>query len=438
MGHITAFYNLAVELAARGHSTSFLLPEKAYKIISNENPSNELINFIVITVPHVDGLPPGAQTASDIDFSAKDPLAIAFDAMSAEVAVVLRQLMPDIVFFDQAHWIPALAAEINIKTICYNTVSASMMAIGVVPARFIPKDRRMTAEELMEPPTGYPSSTVVLRREEAMTLSFICMDYGAVTFDYRIMTALKGCDAIAIRTCRELEAPMCDYLSSQFGRPVALAGPVFRAEVGKREEKWDMWLNKFGPKSVVYCCLGSQIILKLDQFQELVLGLEKTGLPFLAALSKPIGVGSIEEALPEGFLERVGGRGLIHEGWVPQTQILNHESVGCFVSHCGFASMWESLLTHPQIVLVPRLGDQILNTRILVEDLKVAVEVKRGEMGRFVKEDLCEAVESVMDRSSEVAKSIERNHAKWKDTFTSPGYMDGYIDGFIKSMYTLL
>ncbi|CAA2977652.1 anthocyanidin 3-O-glucoside 2'''-O-xylosyltransferase-like [Olea europaea var. sylvestris] len=438
MGHITPFIHLSNELAKRGHKISFLLPKKALIQLGNNNLYPDLIKFHVVVVPQVEGLPPGAETASDIDITGKNPLAIAFDSMAEQVEVLLSDLKPDFVFYDFADWIPKLGTKIGFKTICYNVICASCLAIGIVPARKIPKDRPMTVEELMEPPKGYPSSTVVLRGQEARTLSFIAMDYGTTTFDVRITAAMKGCDAISIRTCQELEGPMCDYLSSQYGKPVILTGPVLpETPEGQLEEKWDKWLNQFEPKSVVYCAFGSQLILQKNQFQELVLGFEMTGLPFFIAVSKPAGANSIEEALPEGFEERIEGRGVVYGGWVQQTQILSHPSVGCFVSHCGFGSMWESLLSDSQIVLVPRLADQILNTRLLAEELKVAVEVERGDMGWFSKEDLCKAIKSVMDKDSEVGNLIKKNHSKWKETLVSPGYMDNYIDNFINSLYEL-
>ncbi|BFG29130.1 hypothetical protein CerSpe_154040 [Prunus speciosa] len=87
--------------------------------------------------------------------------------------------------------------------------------------------------------------------------------------------------------------------------------------------------------------------------------------------------------------------------------ILSHTSVGCFVSHCGFGSMWESLLRDNQIVLVPDLSDQILNTKILVKELKVAVEVEREENGWFSKESLSKAITTVMDKDNEVGVMVK-------------------------------
>uniref|UniRef100_A0A5B7BWZ6 Putative UDP-glycosyltransferase 79B6-like n=1 Tax=Davidia involucrata TaxID=16924 RepID=A0A5B7BWZ6_DAVIN len=230
---------------------------------------------------------------------------------------------------------------------------------------------------------------------------------------------MKESDAISIRTCHEIEGPFCDYLGSQYGKRVLLTGPVLpepSTEPAPLEERWVEWLGRFEPSSVVCCIFGSQFILEKDQFQELLLGFELTGLPFLVALKPPQGTKSIEEALPDGFEERVQGRGLVHGGWVQQLQILSHPSVGCFVHHCGFGSMWESLMSDCQIVLVPQqLGDLILNTRTMTKELKVAVEVEREENGWFTKESLCKAIRLVMDHNSDVAGVVRSNHAKWKD-----------------------
>ncbi|CBI20247.3 unnamed protein product, partial [Vitis vinifera] len=225
-------------------------------------------------------------------------------------------------------------------------------------------------------------------------MDFMFAPYGeGITFQQRVTTARARGDAISIRTCQETDGPILEPL----------------------EDRWAQWLGGFKPGSVIFCAFGSQNVHEKDQFQELLLGLELTGLPFFAAVKPRTGVATIEEALPEGFQERVGGRGLVHGGWwVQQPSVLSHPSVGCFVSHCGYGSMWESLTSDPQIVLVPELADQILNSRLLAEELKVAVEVEREENGLFSKESLCDAIKSVMDENSEVGGLVKKNHAKWK------------------------
>ncbi|KAL3503170.1 hypothetical protein ACH5RR_037619 [Cinchona calisaya] len=250
---------------------------------------------------------------------------------------------------------------------------------------------------------------------------------------------MKRSHAISIRTCRELEGPLCDYIATEYEKPVFLTGPVLPESTKEvLDEKWANWLNGFEPGTVVFCAFGSQVVLEKNQFQEVVLRFELTGLPFFIALKPPFGATIVEEALPEGFEDRVRGRGIVYGSWVQQPSILSHPSVGCFVNHCGFGSMWESLMSSCQIVLVPHLADQILNARLLAEELKVAVEVERDENSTWLsKESLCRAIKSVIDKDSEVGCMVKENHAKWKQILASPNFMEDYIEKFIQDLQEL-
>ncbi|KAJ9671557.1 hypothetical protein PVL29_025319 [Vitis rotundifolia] len=501
-GHMTPCLHLSNELADRGHKITFILPRKAQSQLEHLNlhptlitfhpltiphvdglpPGAEtasdhlklhptLITFHPLTIPHVDGLPPGAETASDVPNFLHHLLVTAMDCTTDQVEAALRALKPDLLLFDFPYLAPALASKLGIKSIYYSAVCAAAFARHPVPGRQVSKNRPITSvtppgypsstvvlrphEAWMVqflfapfdstlttdvPPPGYPSSTVVLRPHEAWMVQFLFAPFGeGVKLYQRLTTGMKGCDAISIRTCQEIERPFCDYIGSQYGKPVLLTGPVLPKPLPTpSKDLWAQWLSGFKPGSVIFCAFGSQNFPEKDQVQELLLGLELTGLPFLVALKPPTGAATIEEALPEGFQDRVGGRGVVHGGWVPQPSILSHPSVGCFVSHCGFGSMWESLTSDPQIVLVPELPDQILNTRLLAEVLKVSVEIEREENGWFSKECLCRAIRSVMDEESEVGGLVRKNHAKWKKTLTGRGFMSNYIDNFVQPLQQLL
>ncbi|KAK4722781.1 hypothetical protein R3W88_013014 [Solanum pinnatisectum] len=159
------------------------------------------------------------------------------------------------------------------------------------------------------------------------------------------------------------------------------------------------------------------MILEKKQFQQLVLGFELIELPFLVVVKTPEGTNSVEEALPEGFKERVQEKGLILDCWVPQLEILRHKSVGCFVIHCGYGSMWESLTRCDcrQVVLLPRLFEHTLIARLMEQQLKVGVEVEKDENDLFTKENLCKAVKCVMDKGSQIGCLVKENHRKWKE-----------------------
>lgn len=193
---------------------------------------------------------------------------------------------------------------------------------------------------------------------------------------------------------------------------------------------------------MVFCAFGSECRLQKDQFQELLLGIELTGLPFFVALKSPIGFSAIEDALPEGFKERTRGIGIVHDGWVPQILILAHPSVGCFVTHCGSGSLCEALVSECQMVLLPNHGDQIINARVVMGgDLRVGVEVEKGdEDGLFTKQGVCRTIKMAMDdeEDSEIGKEIRANHTKWREFLLNRDLESQYMHDFLHKLKGLL
>ncbi|XP_022718009.1 UDP-glycosyltransferase 79B6-like [Durio zibethinus] len=434
-GHFIPYIHLSNKLAQKGHKVSFLLPKGIQPKLEHLNQYPHLIRFFPLVLSHVDGLPPGAESTSNVPLELQKYLAIALDQTRDQVEAVLKVTKPDMVFCDFGHWIPALARQIGIKSICYEVVSS--MPCGLA-GRKIAKE--MSVDELIQLPPGYPSSKVRIKAEEVAALLFIAEDFGiGLSFQDRIRTCVKERDAIAFRTYREIEGPFCDYVAQRFGKSVLLSGPCLpETQTQQLEDKWANWLNKFEPSSVVFCSFGSQSMLEKDEFQELLLGFELSGLPFLVALKPPQGCLTIEEALPEGFQERVRGRGLVHGGWVPQELLLRHPSIGCFVNHCGYGTMWEFLFSDCQIVLIPEIPDQILNTRLMVEELRIAVEVERGKNRQIPKESLSKAIKLVMDKDNEMASLLKRNHAKLKQLLSNRDLQEEYINNFIRDLQNLL
>jgi hypothetical protein len=441
MGHLTSFLHISNKLAERGHRVSFFLPTKTQPKLEPFNLHKNLISFIPITLPHVDGFPPGAETTADVPFPLHHLLMTAMDLTEPAIEASLRKLKPDFVFYDFTHWLPALAGRLGIKSIHYCTISPAAIGYLLSPERKL-NEKTLTPAELKAPPPSFPPSLIKLGAHETKQLTSVTVqEYGrGISFMERQVISIRDSDAISFKACREMEGPYCDYVERQFRKPVILAGPVVpEPPTSALDEKWVKWLDSFKERSVIFCAFGSECILKKDQFQELVLGFELTGMPFFAALKPPMGVETIESALPEGFEERVKGRGVVHGDWVQQQLILRHPSVGCFVTHCGSGSLSEAMVTECQLVLLPHAGDQIINARLMGGDLKVGVEVEKGEEdGLFTREGVCKAVRAVMDENSDVGKEVRANHATWRDFLLSKGLENTYIDDFVQKLHFLL
>ncbi|CAH9097419.1 unnamed protein product [Cuscuta europaea] len=436
-GHMIPFLQLANEFAKRGHAISFLLTKKALQKLANNNLYPHLITLHPLTLPLVPGLPPGAETTAEM----KDSFILlqAMDGTREQVRAILEKQKPNFVFFDVADWVVDLGSELGFKTIYYNVLSPTISALKLISSTSHAKP--ITTAYMMEPPPGYPTSKVFFREYEARNLAYFANSFwdNTVKLFGRVATGMRNCDLLAMKTVKELEGTYCDYFSALYRKPVLYTGPVLpepKAEPLEAEIK--NWLENFSHGSVIFCAFGSEWVLEKTQFQELLLGLEETQLPFLVALKPPKGTSTIEEGLPEGFQGRVQKRGMVCGGWVSQDLILGHKSVGCFVNHCGYGSMWEGLMNDCQLVYVPNFFDQCLNTRLMVEELEVAVEVERDENGGFSKESICKAVKSVMDDDSMVGCLVRENHMKWKEVLNSPRFFIDYVETFIQHLQGLL
>uniref|UniRef100_A0A803MIG8 Glycosyltransferase n=1 Tax=Chenopodium quinoa TaxID=63459 RepID=A0A803MIG8_CHEQI len=410
LGHLTSFLRLANKLAERGHKVSYYLPTKTQSKLALQNHNPDQLTLIPIDVPPVDGLPPGAETTNDAT-SAAPLIMTAMDMTRDTIESHLAQLKPDFVFYDFAYWMPELGRKHGFKTVHYITGYIARYALFAtfINNQFSTKEAADKAETLPE----LPSEIFWMRAHESKIMAGVSSK----------KFGLKGLT-----------------LGEQFGKRVLLAGPVVpKPPSSKLEERFDDWLNVFGAASVIYCALGSECVLEINQFQELLLGLELTGKPFLAALKPPKDSETVESAFPIGFEDRIRGRGIIHGGWVQQQLILQHPSVGCFVTHCGIGSLSEAMGSQCQVVLMPQAVDQFIYARQMSLELKIGVEVEpREDDGLFTKEAVYKAVSMVMDEGSEVAAEVKANHAKWREFILKDDLEDSYISSFIQSLQQML
>ncbi|KNA06116.1 hypothetical protein SOVF_184020, partial [Spinacia oleracea] len=407
-GHLTSFLHLANKLAEKHHKISIFLPTKTQTKLASHNHHPNLITFIPLTLPTVPGLPPEAETTNDLPPSAWPQLMDAMDMTRDIIDSHLSNLKPDFVFYDFAFWLPEVACKHGSKSICYYATYLVNLAYGHPRSRNQPANHQFTEAELMQPPPNSPCEAVRLLGCEARELSrvFKFEFGGGISFLERITICFEAGDALAAKTCREMEGTYCHFVQQILKKPVLVIGPVVpESPASQLDHHFDCWLKEFGSASVIYCALGSERVLDKDQFQDLVLGLELTGRPFLAALKPPTGYKTIESALPSGFEERTKGRGIVHGGWVQQQLILQHPSVGCFVTHCGAGSLSEGMVSECQLVFLPQAVDQFLNARLMSLELKVGVEVQKQENdGFFTKEAVNKAVSTVMEEGNEIGK----------------------------------
>ncbi|KAK1557993.1 hypothetical protein Q3G72_035503 [Acer saccharum] len=167
------------------------------------------------------------------------------------------------------------------------------------------------------------------------------------------------------------------------GPVIDLYGPAQWHPDRAQQEEIMKWLDDQPPLSVAFLCFGSQGSLGVAQLREIATGLDRAGFRFLWSIREPPKgtiylpgeYPNLEEVLPQGFLNRTDGIGLVC-GWVPQVTILAHQAIGGFVSHCGWNSILESLWYGVPIATWPIYAEQQMNAFQLVKELGLAVEIR--------------------------------------------------------------
>ncbi|KAF8399274.1 hypothetical protein HHK36_015139 [Tetracentron sinense] len=224
--------------------------------------------------------------------------------------------------------------------------------------------------------------------------------------------ATSKSQGLVVNSFYELEPLFLDYWNREFDPKAWCVGPLCMAEPPRVEPLmkpiWVQWLDTKLAEggTVIYVAFGSQAEISSEQLQEIAIGLEKSEVNFLWVVrSKGL------EAL-EGFEERVKGRGVVVKEWVDQREILDHESVIGFMSHCGWNSVLESICACVPILAWPMMAEQHLNARMVAEELGVGLRIlaESGSVRGFVKwENIEKMVRELMEggKGKEVRKKVK-------------------------------
>ncbi|KAF7148689.1 hypothetical protein RHSIM_Rhsim03G0192700 [Rhododendron simsii] len=210
--------------------------------------------------------------------------------------------------------------------------------------------------------------------------------------------------------------------------PVYCIGPLIAADNRSGSDDGGSngcltWLNSQPSRSVVFLCFGSLGLFSQEQLKAIAVGLERSGQRFLWVVRSPPSKDQskrflappepdLDLLLPKGFLDRTKDRGLVVKSWAPQVAVLNHGSVGGFVTHCGWNSALEAVCAGVPMVAWPLYAEQRFNRVVMVEEMNLALPMKESEDGFVRAEEVEKRVCDLMD--SEEGNSVRMQVLKMK------------------------
>ncbi|XP_057804210.1 UDP-glucosyltransferase 29-like [Salvia miltiorrhiza] len=422
-GHISPFLELAKSLAKRNFVTYICSSQINLDFIKADlSPKDSIsIKLVELHIAATPELPPPLHTTNGLPPHLMAPLKRALDQARPSFSTLLTTLKPDLLLYDFLQpWAPEAAP--NIPAVLFYPAGAAAFSL-------------LAHHWFGNPSDHYPFPAIYFRENEHSLFDRLVNSAGTDTADHlRVQDCIRrSSEIVLIKTFREIEGKYVHLLSELTRKKFVPVGPLVQ-EIGQTAEKKENeemimeWLDRRDRRSTVFASFGSEYFLSESEVEEIAHGLEMSGVSFLWVVRFPAGERrTVGEKLPEGFLERVGERGMVVEGWAPQRRILSRPSVGGFMSHCGWSSVMEGAYCGVPIIAVPMHLDQPLNAR-LVEEVGIGEEVVRLE-----REEVARVVRKVVvERSGE---GVRRRAAEMGERMREKG--EAEVDGVVEEVVRL-
>ncbi|KAJ4966334.1 hypothetical protein NE237_018183 [Protea cynaroides] len=257
--------------------------------------------------------------------------------------------------------------------------------------------------------------------------------------------------AVILNTFDLLEQDVL-YALSKMLRPIYTIGPLpllldqikddglksIESNLWKEESQCLEWLDSKEPSSVIYVNFGSITVMTPRQLGEFAWGLANSGQSFLWII-RPDLIAGDSAILPSEFVTQTKNRGML-TSWCPQEQVLRHQSIGGFLTHCGWNSTLESICGGEPMICWPFFAEQQTNCRYSCTHWGIGTEidnnVKRDEVEKLVNELMKE------DKGKEMKSKAMMWKKKAKEATTPGGSsflnFDNMVNQILFSKRTLL
>lgn len=209
---------------------------------------------------------------------------------------------------------------------------------------------------------------------------------------HKMGQTLPQANAVILNSFENIDPEIENQLKSKFQKflcvgPFSLTIPTTQPSSITDKHGCLEWLGKQKTSSVVYISFGTVITPPPHEISALAEAIEESEFPFLWSFR-----GNANEILPKGFLERTSSKCKVIP-WAPQVQVLQHASVGVFLSHGGWNSILDTIIGAVPIICRPFFGDQKLNARSVETVWRIGLEV---EERMITKSGVLKAIQQIL------------------------------------------
>ncbi|CAO2041545.1 unnamed protein product [Urochloa humidicola] len=232
---------------------------------------------------------------------------------------------------------------------------------------------------------------------------------------------LEDVDDVFINSFRDLEPQEAEYMERTWrAKTIGPCLPSFYLDDGRllSNKTYGVsffsssapameWLDKQATCSAVLASYGTVYSLDASELDELGNGLCNSGKPFLWVVRS-----DEVEKLSQDLRGKCKDKGFI-VSWCPQLEVLAHRATGCFLTHCGWNSTMEAIVTGVPMVTMPRSADQPTTAKYVESAWGIGLRMHLDEKGVVRREEVERCIGEVMDGERE--GGYKRNAAKWME-----------------------
>ncbi|MCO5550249.1 hypothetical protein L7F22_018492 [Adiantum nelumboides] len=241
------------------------------------------------------------------------------------------------------------------------------------------------------------------------------------------------------RTSEELEAfRFLEHSKTSAGLVMCNTSYSLKTLLYCEDDRCLSWLDRQPQGSVVYASFGSINPLTKEEVQELALGLEACGQPFLWVIRCIDGAFDVVSMLPPGYLERIKDKGLI-VSWAPQMAVFSHASVGCFLFDCGASSLLEAIWTGvPMIGGFYKISDQNTMFCMMVEGWRVALPLRQSQTHSPLRSSIEAAIKEVLYGERVCGEGMRQRIAQLRDALKEAAGPSGISQRYLDQLVNVL
>ncbi|CAA2978368.1 UDP-glycosyltransferase 86A1-like [Olea europaea subsp. europaea] len=452
-GHITPTVNLAVSLASKGCTITFVHTEFTHQMLSKSQQSSGEVDFFADA--RESGLDIRYTTIFDgfpVEFDRFQHSDEYWECMIRDFPARVDEFVGKIIRSDPKSayfliadtyytWPATIARKYNLVNVSFWTEPALVFSIAY-HLDLLRENGHFPCKDSVEENINYIPGVSSLNTRDLMSflkessIKRVIQKIVIKSFDDQV----KKADFILLNSVQELEFEAISALHQK--QPTYAIGPVnFSTDSNKpviSQNLWPQmdtkaWLDSKPHCSVLYLSFGSLVQTSKQVIQEIAHGLLLSKVSFIWVIRRDIVSYNDTDVLPVGFADKIRDQGLIVQ-WCNQNMVLSHPSIRGFLTHCGWNSVLESIWCGVPMICYPLRSDQPTNRKLVVDDWKIGINLCDKES--VTSEEVAEKIDNLMNGtvSDRLKMRIKKIRTILQNASSIDGSSEKNIDQFIKDL----